>query len=199
MLETVTGQFINVADPDPATFNLVDIGWALSRQPRFGGHSHTKIVYSVAQHCVFTADLVEQELSTSIHAGSPFAALTVKVARFHDASEAYLIDLPSPVKNLPGIAGPYKEAEARLMDLILRKFVPEFFDLDELSRAQVWRIVKAADLLALAIEAYHFMPSRGKGEFWNVPTPTLVQLQQFPTPLPALEAFELFMREVEGH
>lgn len=82
---------------------IEDIAHALSMQPRFGGH--LKEFYSVAQHSFKCYQLVSKQ--------HKLAAL------LHDASEAYLIDIPSPVKRLiPG----YKEIEDRVMKSIAEKY-----------------------------------------------------------------------------
>jgi hypothetical protein len=57
-VETRSGLFIDLADPDPATILTTDIFWALSRQPRFGGASTCEEIYTVAQHSVLAAHLV---------------------------------------------------------------------------------------------------------------------------------------------
>lgn len=83
--------------------SIGDIAHALSMQPRFGGH--LPVFYSVAQHCVLAVEYVNEEhkLATLLH----------------DASEAYLIDVPRPVKQqLPN----YKEVENKLMTVIAAKF-----------------------------------------------------------------------------
>lgn len=102
-IRTFSGQYVNVFDPDPDTILIEDIAHALSQQCRFGGHLPE--FYSVAQHSVLCAVAVPPE-----HA---LAAL------LHDASEAYMLDIPSPIKNrLPD----YKKYEDNLMQVIAKKF-----------------------------------------------------------------------------
>ena len=86
---------------------IEDIAHALSCQPRFGGHLLKP--YSVAQHSVMCAKHVIKS--------EKFAAL------MHDASEAYLLDMPSPIKtNLKD----YKKFEKRLMVVIAKTFDFQF-------------------------------------------------------------------------
>lgn len=102
-IRTFSGQYVNVFEPDPATILIEDIAHALSHQCRFGGHLST--FYTVAQHCCNTIPWVSPE--------SSLAAL------MHDASEAYLMDIPSPIKRR---LANYHEIEDRLMRVIANKF-----------------------------------------------------------------------------
>ena len=85
-LQTVSGRWVNPFDPDPEQLDAGDIARALANQCRFGGHS--RVFYSVAQHAVIVSELVEQRGGD---VEDVFAAL------MHDATEAYLGDMPHPV------------------------------------------------------------------------------------------------------
>lgn len=102
-IRTFTGKYINPCKPDQDLICIEDIAHALSMQPRFGGH--LPVFYSVAQHSIEVAKLVDGPLQLA--------------ALLHDASEAYLIDVPRPVKDQ---LANYKEIEARLMCVIAGKF-----------------------------------------------------------------------------
>jgi 5'-deoxynucleotidase YfbR-like HD superfamily hydrolase len=98
-IRTYTGRFVNVFQPTPEMICIEDIAHSLSQQCRFGGHLAQ--FYSVAQHSLNCASLV-----SSAHA---------KAALLHDASEAYLMDIPSPIKaKMPE----YKKIEHDLMIVI---------------------------------------------------------------------------------
>jgi 5'-deoxynucleotidase YfbR-like HD superfamily hydrolase len=102
-IRTYSGQYVNVFDPDPATILIEDIAHALSNQCRYSGH--LKHFYSVGQHSLYCSKLAPQHLKLAM--------------LLHDASEAYLVDMPSPVKRkLPD----YKKVEAKLMHVIATKF-----------------------------------------------------------------------------
>lgn len=103
-IRTFAGIYVNVFDPTPEMFTIEDIAHSLSMQPRFGGHY--PVFYSVADHCLNCAHLIkERELKLC--------------ALLHDASEAYLLDLPKPIKmNIPQ----YNEIEDKLMKVIAAKF-----------------------------------------------------------------------------
>lgn len=86
-------------------FEIRDIAHALSLMPRFAGHSPRFI--SVAQHSV--------EVSETC---APDDALW---GLLHDASEAYLMDIPSPIKHTPIMAG-YRQLEEETMVAICGTF-----------------------------------------------------------------------------
>jgi len=107
-IRTNSGLYINVFKPTSEMICVEDIAHALASMPRFGGHLNKH--YSVAQHSVRCCE----------------AALSLedkKAALMHDASEAYMLDVPTPIKaKLPR----YKRYEARLMDFISKHFGFEF-------------------------------------------------------------------------
>lgn len=102
-LRTFTCEEIDFENPMPRMFNMADIAHALARMPRFSGHTPT--FYSVAQHSVLVASIVPPEM-----------ALT---GLLHDASEAYMMDIPTPLKRL---IPEYYEIENRVMRAIATKF-----------------------------------------------------------------------------
>ena len=102
---------MNPFDPDPEQIELADIARALANQCRFGGHTRT--FYSVAQHCVLVSELIEQE------GGDAQAALA---ALMHDAAEAYLGDLPHPIKHRSELGAAFREAEEPLECAIRDRF-----------------------------------------------------------------------------
>lgn len=90
-------------DPRPDEIHIESIAHALSMQCRYGGH--VRHFYSVAEHCVHIARWCPPEARAW--------------ALLHDASEAYLVDVPRPVKaHLRG----YAEIEGRLMAIIAERF-----------------------------------------------------------------------------
>lgn len=126
-IRTYTGRFVNVFQPTPKMICIEDIAHSLSQQCRFGGHLAQ--FYSVAQHSINCASLV-----SSAHA---------KAALLHDASEAYLMDIPSPIKaRMPE----YKKIEHELM-LVIAQALGFTYPLSD----EVKRIDK--DMLELEWEA----------------------------------------------
>lgn len=173
-LETVSGRKIDVSNPDPSTIVIEDIAWALSRMPRFSGHSIPYIPYSVAQHCV----QVSKELA-------PHGPKIQLYGLLHDAAEAYINDLPSPVKHIPEIHAVIKKLEDALMLAVYSSLGIEPPTEDE------ERIVKIADKNQQAVEAYNFMYSRGSD--WNLPEVSFKKLQEFEQPLTSLQAYDKFL------
>lgn len=109
-IETYSGATIRPLAPDPDDILIIDIAHALSNQCRFSGH--TLRHYSVAQHSVHVAQLVYY------WGGSKQEALW---GLLHDASEAYLVDLPTPLKVHESF-WPYREAEKHLQAVICERF-----------------------------------------------------------------------------
>jgi uncharacterized protein len=110
-IQTVSGRRVNPFAPSAEDIDLGDIAVALSNQCRFGGH--TRRYYSVAQHaCIVSDQVLERE-------GDAYASLW---ALLHDASEAYLIDLPHPLKHRSELGRLYREAEEGLEEIIRERF-----------------------------------------------------------------------------
>ena len=175
-LQTVSGRWVNPFDPDPEQLDPGDIARALANQCRFGGHS--RAFYSVAQHSVIVSRLVEERGGD---AEDVFAAL------MHDASEAYLGDMPHPLKHRSPLGAAFKEAEEHLEAAIRERFrirahVPE---------------IKRADRALLATERRAF-----SAESWHWPElegvePLDLELEAWP-PDRAAEAFAARFAELDA-
>jgi hypothetical protein len=92
----VTGRRVDLADPGIDDVDVAAIACGLSKICRFTGQLRS--FYSVAQHAMMVAELVEPHLR--------FAAL------HHDDSEAYLNDLSRNLKHSDYLAG-YRRLEER--------------------------------------------------------------------------------------
>jgi len=149
-IRTVSGIWVNVFDPKPEMFIIEDIAHALAFQCRFGGHLPE--FYSVAQHSVLCSILADKE--------HKFAAL------MHDTSEAYLLDIPRPIK---GGLGNYKEIEYRVMDVIAKKFGFQFpfhkniKEVDERMLVTEWHEVMLQDKTPFSFKC--LSPLEAKNEF----------------------------------
>lgn len=143
-IETFTGAAFTPLSPLHADIWIEDIAHALSNQCRFSGHS--KEFYSVAEHCV--------RVSWALEAWGEDEDVQLW-GLMHDASEAYLVDLPTPLKQSE-FGDAYRAAEAKLMRAICERF--------SLSEKQP-EIVHVADAVLLATEARDLMPH--KPEHWR--------------------------------
>jgi hypothetical protein len=86
-IETYTGRAFWPLKPTKDALSIIDIAHALSNQCRYSGH--VRFFYSVAQHCCLLAAWLAH------NNGSALDCLRILM---HDAAEAYLVDIPRPVK-----------------------------------------------------------------------------------------------------
>lgn len=107
-IQSYSGRSITFLDPKEDQIDVEDIAHALSLLCRFGGHCRE--FYSVAEHSVrCSVAAFDKGLSDRLQ----FEAL------LHDASEAYLVDMPRPIKQqLQG----YRDIEGRLDTVIRGRF-----------------------------------------------------------------------------
>lgn len=131
-IQTFSGGRIWPLDPRPEEINIQDIAHALGNLCRFGGH--VREFYSVAQHSVLISHIVPEELALA--------------GLLHDASEAYLIDVPRPIKYSLDMQA-YRDAEARLEEVICERFGLAF-PLDP--------VIKEYDRALLRVEQRDLMP-----------------------------------------
>ena len=138
-MQTFSGRRFWALEPRAEDVAVEDVCHALSLLCRYGGHS--SVFYSVAEHCV----LVGQKVG--IH------------GLLHDAGEAYLLDIPRPVKQL---IPEYKVAELRVLEAIYVALeIP--FPTEEEEAA-----VKEADNRMLATEK---LVLHKPGHPWALPAP----------------------------
>lgn len=133
-IRTANGKF-DIENPE---FDIWDIGYALGMNCRYNGH--TKGFYSVAEHSVKVMQTMD-----ILGIGNPLEGL------LHDATEAYLTDIPAPFKQyLPD----WKKLD-KTIDTALR----EHFKLGEPTGE-----CKRADWYLLFIEAQDLIQGNG-GDF----------------------------------
>lgn len=130
--------------PRIEAIRIEDIAHALAGDFRFGRHMRRR--YTVAQHSVHVSQFCPPDMALK--------------GLLHDASEAYLADIPRPLKHLPEMQA-YRDAEARIQGMIYERFCGSSDEPPE---------VKAADVLMLGIEARDLMqPLTRPGEWeWCV-------------------------------
>jgi len=123
-IRTYTGRYFDILAPRPEMVNIEDIAHSLSMQCRFGGH--IPVFYSVAQHSISVAEMVAPEFRLA--------------ALLHDASEAYLLDIPKPFKR--------HLADYQAFEKIIERLVADVFGLE-----YPWHpIIKEADRRQLEFE-----------------------------------------------
>jgi hypothetical protein len=106
-IATYTGKAVFPMDLRAEDIDIIDIAHSLSLQCRFNGHCLR--FYSVAEHSVLVSRWLLEEYGHT-------AALC---GLLHDATEAYLTDVPRPVK--PFLHG-YKEAELNAWYAVAARF-----------------------------------------------------------------------------
>ena len=98
----------NFLNPRLEDIYISDIAHALSLTCRFGGHC--SVFYSVAEHSIIVGKILEDQ------GADP---LTVLAGLLHDAEEAYLPDIPRPIKAVMPDA---QDIYTLLQDAIADKF-----------------------------------------------------------------------------
>lgn len=113
----ISGREVDPFTMHLADIDVMDIAHSLSMQCRYAGHVPS--FYSVAEHCCVAVQLMANERGLNIDTlrGDKLARSIL----MHDADEAYLQDLVSPVKNRDSMES-YRAAGDRLHSLVAHKF-----------------------------------------------------------------------------
>jgi uncharacterized protein len=127
---TSEGKRFDYADPQLESISIEDIALSLSKECRFAGKCEG--FYSVAQHSYLASLLVPLPYRLE--------------ALLHDAAEAYVRDIPTPLKRM---LTDYKSIEKRVDAMIRAKFGLPLIPSPE---------VKRADLIMLATERRDLLP-----------------------------------------
>ena len=129
---TRSGRIFDCLEPRAEDVTIGDIAHALSMLCRFCGHVDS--FYSVAQHSVLV----------SRHCAPPDALAGL----LHDAAEAYVTDVPGPLKRTEQLWG------YRTIEYLVQRVIAERFGLPASAPASV----RAADEAVLVAEARDLMP-----------------------------------------
>jgi len=143
-IETFTNKKTWFDDLENNEYCIEDIAHALSNLCRYTGHC--KDFYSVAQHSIYVSSIVSPELKLR--------------ALLHDAAEAYMNDVNSPLKR--GFPE-YQKLEKEMLCAIFKKLKIKIPRKGITINSEA---IKEADLIMLATEANQLMPSGGNG--WNI-------------------------------
>jgi 5'-deoxynucleotidase YfbR-like HD superfamily hydrolase len=181
VIDTASGERLDLDNPRPEDIRIEDVASGLSKVCRFGAQPLE--YYSVAQHALLVRRLV-------MEAGYPQLALA---ALHHDSHEAYLCDIPTPLKRKISTATDVYNETCKTLDFVIAEAFgfgwPEQGSLEQ-------RVLKQADRLALLMEAARLLHDSGEAlrrdlglgeeEYRN-----LAPLEE---PLLPAEAQELFLR-----
>lgn len=147
-LQTYTGVQFWPLDPRPEEIYIADIAHALSNLCRFSGHCRT--FYSVAQHSLIVSRSVPKQYALW--------------GLLHDSAEAYLVDLPRPLKRHSNFGRGYMRVEDELMRCICARYsIPEDMPAE----------IKYADNAVLMAEKRDLMGTSPAD--WGEQTPPLSQ------------------------
>lgn len=213
-IETMTGKFVDLVNPDPATIDIKDIAWALSRMPRYVGHTISAVPYTIGQHSIYVVKLVNSLFSNSGGLGVRRSLMDYVESRcsvdvmasvmhvlaqpsappglllellMHDASEAYIVDVPTPLKMADGFRDVYLNLEKQMMAAIRQALqLPDHAD----PAYEV--IVKWADAFALTVEAHHLIRSRGSS-WTRLLSLDMMELRLFDQPRQSIEIYEEYL------
>lgn len=141
---THTGAVVDLEWLAPDSLSVLDVAHHLAQLNRFTGAASRP--YSVAEHSLLVAEIAERELGLR----DPTALLA---ALLHDAHEAYVSDMSTPMKIAIGQAWTITEARAALA-------VRRRFGVDS-AHAEHFNIIHRADRMALATERAQLMAPGG--------------------------------------
>ena len=192
---TYTSKLVSPFALKPEDIDLRDIAWGLSHIYRYGGQSDPGI--TVAEHSILvarimgclTADMDPNQWPGGV-ANQQELQRMIPYALLHDASEAYLHDVPAPLK--PAfriIVGDemltYEQIEARIQEVVAKRFGLDVFGF-------INPLLKEADLIARDVERSQFRNMK-----WNTPVvpPSCADIRlSFWTPQAAFGPFELRLK-----
>ena len=164
-IQTYSGQRFELIDPSLDSIKIIDIAHSLSMLSRFNGHVDR--FYSVAEHSVLVSKLVPKEFAL-------FGLL-------HDANEAYIGDMASPVK---GLFPRFKLLSDDIEERIFEKYHVRVTDegvaavkkadlqmlkveYDELigDAGHPWEILEDVDMTGTKVKLSYMYPSDAKNAF----------------------------------
>jgi uncharacterized protein len=163
-IHTFSGIAFDLLNPQPEMVLIEDIIHSLALINRFNGAA--KFPYSVAQHSLYVASLLPDELKLN--------------GLLHDAAEAYVGDMVSPLKK---IMSEYKEVEANISRVVADVFgllYPEPLE------------VKKADLSVLSAEREQVLHASYGPWYKDFPLPADIHIEE----MSWIHVKELFSKEI---
>lgn len=116
-MQTITNKEIDLLNPTEDKINIYDIAHGLHYLCRYNGQISK--LYTVAQHSVHCAEYVQEKLKDDTSLTEAEKRSLALKALLHDAHEAYLGDIVSPLKN---VLPDYQKIENHLDDVISDKY-----------------------------------------------------------------------------
>lgn len=151
-ITTYTGRRFDPGDIREEAIALEDIAHALGNLCRFTGHCAR--FYSVAEHSCHVSDHAPHERSAW--------------GLLHDAAEAYIADLNTPIKRRPGLEG-YSALEDEIQAAIAKRFGVKSVN------------IKPIDQRLLVTEAEQLLPQENA---WRIQQPQYQSIRPIPMILP---------------
>lgn len=149
-IQTRTGLAVDLLDPKPSQFSLLDIASSLSRICRYTGHSrdHT----SVAEHCCRVSDVILRRLISTYSLAHAHEAAWAGLT--HDSAEEVTGDVSRPMKlamREVALRHGREESDFDVVAVVIERACRR--KVDPHDRAHVWEaIVKQVDLEDLVSE-----------------------------------------------
>lgn len=116
-ITTYGGTHFIPTEPNINGIHITDIAHALSMICR--GNGHVKTFFSVGQHCIHCA--LEAE-------ARGYSQRVILACLLHDASEAYMSDVPRPFKQY---LAQYNQFEENLLNIIYQKYLGSYLTEEE--------------------------------------------------------------------
>ncbi len=146
-IHTYTGEVIDLLDVQPHNIHIEDITKSLGCTRRFNGHTleSASTPWTVLHHSLYVSDMLFARGCTR---------QTVVAALLHDAHEAYIGDIATPVKNIIAETDAYHQLVESIDAAVAARFGfdPALFHCDA---------VRDADATALRVEAYNLLETSG--------------------------------------
>ncbi len=134
-LQLYQGFVFDFENPSESAIDIVTIAHSLGNLCRFNGQCDK--FYSVAEHCYNMSFVVPEEL--------------MLIALLHDAHEAFVSDIPSPLKR-------YLKSEFFILEKTIIKIMHEYFGMwDQYTAKGVKETIKYWDMRMLATEVEQLM------------------------------------------
>ncbi len=153
---TFSGKVFDLINPTPDMVDINDIAEALAKQCRYNGNCIP--FYSVAQHSVLTTDIL---MRRGISQHTPDGRLILLYALLHDAHEAYIGDITTPVKEALNLITPPIGSAIKWLSMRIDEAIFEHFGLSATPDSATRDLIKQADCIALATEKRDLLSDDG--------------------------------------